>query len=386
MTARRWRPFDLAARVLAERLRGVEPSAELQTALCDRHTDWKEVVGQASEHFVLAAFAAAMRDLNLAGALEPELRGFLAAVHAANEERNGELYRQLAEVVAKLNRIGIEPVLLKGAARLVDGLYPDLGWRMMWDLDVLVSQIRLANVVVALRELGYAPKSESTTIKHHYPALAHPHHPALVELHGELLEEPRQRRLLNAVELIEASRPIVFDSRRARLPSVEHQIFHLVGHCQVHHSGHAMGRVALRDRLEAAALLRRSADSMRWQSIFDRFTAAGYRRPLLTFLLSLDDAGFGPAPVAARLDFLTRLQGQRVSLQARSPAAMWINLRVINCATLLKGMVTRRGERRATLDLLVRKTGQRTREVLKHLNCRTKIGHFRQGGGNSELI
>jgi hypothetical protein len=58
-----------------------------------------------------------LRDLNLAGVLEPELREFLATV------RNGELYSQLAEVAGKCNRIGIEPVLLKGAIRLVDGLY-----------------------------------------------------------------------------------------------------------------------------------------------------------------------------------------------------------------------------------------------------------------------
>jgi Uncharacterised nucleotidyltransferase len=372
MTVPRVHPFELVARVLVERLRGLEPSGELQSALCDRRTDWVEVVEQASEHFVLAAFAAALRDLNLAAVLEPELSEFLAAVHAANEERNGELYSQLAEVVAKLNRIDVEPVLLKGAIRLVDGLYPDLGWRMMWDLDLLVPQIRLAEVVVALGELGYAPKSDSAAIAYHYhyPPLAHPHRRAVLELHGELLETPRQRRLLNAVELIEASHPITFDSRRARLPSVEHQLVHLITHCQVHHKGHAIGRVALRDRLEAAALLRRSADSVRWQSILGRFSAAGYRRPLLTFLLSLDHAGFGSAPVAARLDLLTRLQGHAVSLQARSPGAMrrmWVNLRVINCAAILKDLVTQRGRRREMLNLLIRKTGQRTLEVLRHL-------------------
>jgi hypothetical protein len=108
---------------------------------------------------------------------------------------------------------------------------------------------------------------------------------------------------------------------------------------------------------------------VRWRSVLDRFTAAGYRRPLLTFLLSLDGAGFGPVPVAARLDSLTRLHCQLVSLQARSSAAMWINHRVINCAVLLKGVVSQRGRRRAVLDQLVRKTGRRTPEVLRHLKC-----------------
>jgi hypothetical protein len=239
---------------------------------------------------------------------------------------------------------------------------------MMWDLDLLVPQIRLAEVVVALGELGYTPISDSATIPHHYPALARPHHRAVVEVHRELLKTPRQQRLLNVVELIEASHPITFDNRRARLPSVEHQLVHLIAHCQVHHNGHAIGRVALRDRLEAATLLRRSADSVRWQSVLERFAAAGYRRPLQTFLLSLDDAGFDGAPAAAPLDFLTRLQGSRVW-----SAAMWIRLRIIIAVSLLKGVVTQRGRRQVMLDLLVRKTGKRRREVLNHLKWYTRI-------------
>jgi hypothetical protein len=374
-----WRPFDLVARILAERLQGGKPSAELKAALDDRCTDWVGVVRLGSDHFVLAALAAALRYLGLAGALEPELRAFLGAVHALNEDRNGELYRQLAEVVARLNQIGIEPVLLKGAIRLVDGLYPDPGWRMMQDLDLLVPKMRLGEVVVVLRELGYVAKSRANVAdfgnlrRYHYPKLAHPRRRAVLEVHGELLETPRQRRLLLAEELIEASRPIVFDNLQARLPSIEHQFVHLIGHCQILHQGHAYGRIALRDRLEAAALLRRSSGRVRWQSIFDHFGVAGYWRPLLIFLLALEDAGFGPAPVPARLDFFTRLQGRRVSLQARSPTAMWINLRAIYCASVLKGVATRRGRRREMLDLLVGKTEQRTREIFNHLKHRAKI-------------
>jgi hypothetical protein len=98
---------------------------------------------------------------------------------------------------------------------------------MMQDLDLLVPQIRLAEAVVALGELGYAPISQPATIAHHYPALAlaHPHHRAVLEFHGELLAKQRQQRLLTAAELIEASRPIVFDNLRARLPSVSIRSF-----------------------------------------------------------------------------------------------------------------------------------------------------------------
>jgi hypothetical protein len=52
--------------------------------------------------------------------------------------------------------LAIEPVLLKGAIRLLAGLYPDDGWRMLRDLDLLVPQASLVAATRALRNAGYA--------------------------------------------------------------------------------------------------------------------------------------------------------------------------------------------------------------------------------------
>jgi Uncharacterised nucleotidyltransferase len=124
--------FDLVARVLAERLQRPGASEGLHAALVSGlSAGWEDVATRATNEFVVPAFAAAVRDLGLIGSLAPELRAFLAMAHAANVKRNGGLRSQLAAVVGAVNREGVEPVLLKGAIRLVDGLYPDPGWRMM---------------------------------------------------------------------------------------------------------------------------------------------------------------------------------------------------------------------------------------------------------------
>ena len=156
MTAGRLLPFDVIARVLTERLRGCAASGELRSLLRSRGIDWKRVVGHASAELVLPALAAALKDLDLLGALDQELAGFLELVHDANIERNGELRAELTIAVGVLNRAGIEPVLLKGAIRLATGLYPDDGWRMLRDLDLLVPQGRLAEATRALQDAGYA--------------------------------------------------------------------------------------------------------------------------------------------------------------------------------------------------------------------------------------
>ena len=50
---------------------------------------------------------------------------FFEAVLTLNRSRNQTIVASLAHVVSVLNTAGIEPVLLKGAAHLANGLYPD---------------------------------------------------------------------------------------------------------------------------------------------------------------------------------------------------------------------------------------------------------------------
>jgi Uncharacterised nucleotidyltransferase len=212
---------------------------------------------------VLPALAAALRDLDLIGSLDAELAEFLLAVHAANVERNEELRGELAAAVGALNRTGIEPMLLKGAIRLVDDLYPDHGWRMLRDLDLLVPASPAADALRALEEVGYA------RIEVGENELARPGAMAQIDLHEELFS-----RLLPVTDVIDRSRPARVGDEAVRLPAIEHQLVHLIAHTQIRHFGHAFGRITLRDRLEAAALLRRAPESIPWHAVSRRFVTA----------------------------------------------------------------------------------------------------------------
>lgn len=307
MTAASWSPFDVLALVLAERLRGCAASAELRALVRCRSTSWERVLSHAGAEYVLPAFAAALRDLGLIGALDRELRAFLEAVHAANMERNDEIRIELEAAVGVLNRAGIEPVLLKGAIRLVDGLYPDHGWRMLRDIDLLIPPSRLADVIRAFEKVGYVRLNSSGKEIQRREGLVQ------IDLHDEVFA-----RLLPATEIIAASRSAALGSSRVRLPSIEHQLVHLIGHCQIRHRGHACGRIGWRDRLEAAALVSWGHQNVDWPAVEARFVATRYRRPLLIFLLALHDGALCDVPVPAGIDLLTALQRRRVALQERS--------------------------------------------------------------------
>jgi hypothetical protein len=319
MIMQRAHPFDVVARILSERLLGDEASDELCAMMGSTGIDWERVVGVASAHFVLPASAAALRDLGPLKSLDDELGAFLETVHAANMERNAELRVELAAAVKALNRAGIEPVLLKGAIRLADRLYPDDGWRMLRDLDLLVPKAALAEAIRAFEEDGYA-LIEDGAFRRELGACK-------IELHEELFAGARQMRLLQAVSVLDESRPLVFEGATVRTPSIKHQLVHLIGHSQIRHCGHAIGRICLRDRLEAAALLHWGHEAIDWQAISTCFVAAGYRRPLLSFLLALSDGAWGAVPVTGRIDALTALQRRRIVLQARSRAFDYVGSR-----------------------------------------------------------
>lgn len=349
-------PFDVVARVLAERLHRRGPSAELRAAFDSEAVDWKGVIEHASSQYALAAFAAAVRDLGLAAPLEPELREFLEAIHETNTERNVELLDQLLEVVLALKQVGLEPVLLKGAIRLVDGLYPDLGWRMMQDLDILVPADGFWDAIEALGAAGYAPdqhwiKTSAQAPKHHYPGLQHPTRRATVEIHAELFSSAKQR-LLRAADVIDRSRSLHAQGVAIRVPLLEHQLVHLIGHCQLSNHGYMYGRIELRDRLEAAALARWSPMNADWNAVVASFAATGCRRPLVTFLMALADGGLCAAPTQVRADGFAALQGRRIALQARSPAAMQTGVHIGKWMLLLKGLVAGRDERSVLLQKL----------------------------------
>lgn len=338
MTAHYRHPFDIVTRVLAERLRGCEPSDELRALVHSRDIAWDSIVGQASEQFALPALAAALRDLGLIDSLDGELAAFLQAVHAANLERNRGIGDELRRAVAALNRAGLEPVLLKGAIRLVEPLYPDHGWRMLRDLDLLITDTALPDAIAALARVGYTLTRQSWQ----EAVLQRDGAPVIIELHRELFPSSSQARLLPGVEVLNGARRIPFGEATIRLPSIDHQIGHLIGHSQIGHSNYAYGRIALCDRLEAAALLRWGSASVDWTAVYRRFATAGYARPLLVFLLSLRDGGLCTVPLPGRTDPLTMLQERRVAFQARSRAMGCIGLWVGRLATKLRSQIMER--------------------------------------------
>jgi len=91
---------------------------------------WRQLINVSSQHFVTPALAWCLKDRN---DIPIDIQCYLDA-----GRRNERLLQGLARVVAALNARDIEPVLLKGAARLFDRSYPTQAVRFLGDLDILI--------------------------------------------------------------------------------------------------------------------------------------------------------------------------------------------------------------------------------------------------------
>ena len=284
---------------------------------------WPAIVRVADRERLLTGLAAALlhrRELPLPAGLEP----FLASILARARDRNATLRCELVEAVAILGAIGVRPALLKGAIRLVDGLYADPGTRFLGDLDLLVPEDRLAEAQAAMlavgcreRRPGYAPPADA----HHAPPLVRDGWPVPVELHRRLTVEPFAS-LLPPDELWARATSVDLGGAAALVPARDDQLLHLVVHAMIHHGGHAKARFPLGHLFEGWLVLR--ADGADAAAAFlDRLDRLGHAGLGVAWLARTAELFGDPAvcPPGGRLS--GRMLLTRVRAQGRWPWLEW---------------------------------------------------------------
>ena len=281
--------------------------------------DWPRLVRLSGTHLMTPALAGPLGDRGLDPWVPAELRDYLAAMLDAAEQRNLALRAQVAEVAAALNGIGVVPVLLKGAIRLIDGLWPAPALRFMNDLDLLVPETELWNCVARLAGAGWQPCDANRQDLAQHVILVHPDAPVRVELHRQPLGGELDG-LLPATRMLARSTPVQLDGATVALPAIEDQLVHLVAHGTLQHAFLRNGRCVLRELAELKLLLGR-AEERDVTLARERFAAHGQ---LLAWEVCLELLArcLGGAPAAETL--AARILVARTLLQQRSPWAMLI--------------------------------------------------------------
>jgi hypothetical protein len=124
-----------------------------------RDADWMAILAEANARLVSPALFS-----NLVGpqaaesaqlGIPDDVRDYLGLLHERNLERNTSLAAQLAEAARALNAHGVSPMVIKGAAHLLDRSSPAFGARVMADLDLVIVPEQASAALAALAALGY---------------------------------------------------------------------------------------------------------------------------------------------------------------------------------------------------------------------------------------
>ena len=269
----RWETITTLCRLAGAWLNGSDPRCP------HSESAWQPLIEAASHHLVTPAIAYGLRH---SSGLPSTVEEYFQAVLFLNRDRNRVIMETLTGALQELNKAGIVPVLLKGAASIAGALYPDSAMRILGDLDVLVPQDQARNAARVLSAIGYETVDKGTvrySEHHHLAPLRHIETGVFIELHTQpVLQELKS--FLDAETMIAKAVRAPFTQCSAFLPAPTHRIIHAIVHDQLSDGNYARRRLNIRQLLELAALANRHANDIDWEQVGKAFDANGQRHVL----------------------------------------------------------------------------------------------------------
>lgn len=272
-----------AFRFLTQCLEGGDRSA-LAAAIASDRLQWEAVIAMASEYWMTLTLHHELEAKGVLELLPAELLEYFASLREANAARNRAILEHASELAGLLNRIGVEPVLLKGTAHLASGLYPDIAIRFMSDIDILVPDDRALECWRLLIAAGYQTSSANAGLR--VEDMPDVEWPALLR-HGRTGEVEMHRRqewdhLLNAPSLYAGTEPLALPGGTARILSPVNRIVFTLAHACVQHRRKYLPVISLRDLYDANLLARRLESRIDWRQVTDAFDREGETGALRT--------------------------------------------------------------------------------------------------------
>ncbi len=234
---------------------------EIIRHIADDSIDWQDFIELCSNHLILPAIYLKFQTHEILSHLPEELYDFLVEIHHLNSVRNEKILLQLQKIMNILNEHKIFPTLLKGTGNILDGLYSDIGERILGDIDFLVPENDYLLSAELLESNGYSTvsaigsHSEVRNMKH-YPRLFHPDFPAVIEIHRLPVREEYQSWFNTGI--IDQEKKAGSSIRGCFVESDNHKIVHNFIHCQLSNQGYLSGVVSFRDLYDLYLLSKKS--------------------------------------------------------------------------------------------------------------------------------
>jgi Uncharacterised nucleotidyltransferase len=232
--------------------------------------DWQHIIAVADLHWVTPALLRPAKELK---AVPQDVLDYLSGVHTLNQQRNTTHLNAVEELLERLHKHGIEPVMLKGAAALTTDLYDDPDERIIGDLDFLVPKARLKETEQLVRSLGYQPFPDKakTMPSIHLPRLHHEKTGVTIEVHFDVVARHFPKMIPTARALADRK---LHDWRGTQIATLSDQdrVIHNIMHLQTDRPP----RCNLRQLREFAMMQFRCRDTVTWPELESRFESMKY--------------------------------------------------------------------------------------------------------------
>jgi len=209
--------------------------------------------------------AAARRHLLPAALVQLKDKGILPP-HRSERAKDGSIVTQLADfenrfkqrrasfgtalhdVVSCLNKVGVQPIVLKGSMSLISG-QPE--WRFQRDIDFAVEPSEADKTVSALRTDGFRECDDQNERPHHLQPMTRDDMPGTLEPHVKLAGA-RARAVLPDDVLIQSVTDQAWQGVNYRAMSNAGFLLHGLAHHHFQNRGYIYGTVSLKGLLEFA--------------------------------------------------------------------------------------------------------------------------------------
>ncbi|WP_340265608.1 nucleotidyltransferase family protein [Sphingobium mellinum] len=278
--------------------------------------DWAAIVGLANKTLCSPMMAARLEGAGRLADVPEDVRAFLGEMLARNAERNQRLLAQLGEATAALSMVGVQPVLLKGAAWLASAAAQERGARMLADLDLLVPTGAFFAAIDRLRAIGY--ELEAPALRPDVPAvLWRTQDPGTIDLHSDYGSPATL--FYRYEDLARDAKPPRLLGSGALLPSAVAGVAILLLHDQLKGRDYLRGRVDLRHLIDIQYFASAFGEGD-WAELDRLFTSAYARQAMRTQLLTARRLLGMNVPKELVRGLRPRVQFARRQLQRRWPA------------------------------------------------------------------
>ena len=165
---------------------------EIELILKTTDVDWDAVVKVSTSHYVFPAIYCNFKRADFLKYLPADLVNYMKHITDLNRDRNKQIISQAQDLNTLLLKNNITPIFLKGTGNLLEGLYDDIGERMIGDIDFLLSKKDSFSAFKILKSDNYytAENLLNNPPDHrHFPRLVKQENIAAVEIHKEVTIE-----------------------------------------------------------------------------------------------------------------------------------------------------------------------------------------------------